>query len=152
MRDLAASLIETGLAAEESIVGCTPEEVAEFRRVRGVAELPAQYEDFLTVMGRQAGDLLRGTDFFYPVILEVGEWGQEVFDENNMDHVYAPGSLVLGTHQGYIVYWMEPGQPSGPVRRYMETEESTQSWPSLLEFLVAEQADHLELRVTWPGV
>jgi hypothetical protein len=140
MRDLAGSLIESGLATAESIVGCTPDELAEFRRVRGVAALPAQYGEFLTVMGREAGDLLRGTDFFYPVILEVGEWGQEVFDDNDMGHLFVPGSLVLGTHQGYIVFWLEPGQPSGPVHQYKEGDKSAQTWPSLLEFLVSEQA------------
>jgi hypothetical protein len=141
MRDLADSLIDQGLASKESIIGCTPDQVSEFRRARGIAVLPAQYEEFLTVMGREAGDLLRGTDFFYPTITEVGNWGQEILAENKVEHLFAPGSLVLGTHQGYIVYWMEPGEPSGPVRTYMEGKETvTQTWPSLLDFLVDEQA------------
>ena len=141
MRDLADSLIKLGLASKESIIGCTPDQVGEFRRIRGISALPVQYEEFLAVMGREAGDLLRGTDFFYPTILEVGKWGREVLEENNVEHLFLPDSLILGTHQGYIVYWIEPGEPSGPVRSYMEGEEAvTQTWPSLLDFLTYEQA------------
>jgi hypothetical protein len=141
MPDLANLLIDVGLASEKSIVGCTPDQIGELRRVRDIAALPAQYEEFLAVMGREAGTLLRGTDFFYPAILEVGKWGQEIVDENEVGHLFVPGSLVLGTHQGYIVYWMEPGEPFGQVCRYMEGEETVaQKWPSLLDFLVYEEA------------
>ncbi|GAB3447147.1 SMI1/KNR4 family protein [Actinophytocola sediminis] len=141
MRALADALVEVGLATEGSVLGCTPAQLSEFRQARGIAELPAQYAEFLTVMGREAGELLRGTDFFYPAILNVGEWGQEIVDENGIERLVAPGSLTLGTHQGYVLYWMEPGQPSGPVHRYVEGAEAiAQTWPSLLDFLVAEQA------------
>jgi hypothetical protein len=42
-----------------------------------------------------------------------------------------------GMHQGYELYWLTPGEPSGTV--YMYVEEETQprgTWPTLLDYLV----------------
>src|SRR5688572_12766779 len=118
MQEFADLLIQRGMANPETITGCTPEEIDEVRQDQGVEQLPAQYEDFLRVMGRQAGKLLVGTDFFYPQILELGQDGRELLAENDAEDLMAPDCLVIGMHQGYEMYWMEPGQPSGRVHWY----------------------------------
>ncbi|AXB45016.1 SMI1/KNR4 family protein [Amycolatopsis albispora] len=120
---------------------CTEEEVA---RVRGVGWLPQPYEDFLLRMGRRAGDLLRGTSVFYPGIVELADEMRDLVRENKVEHLIAPGSILLGMHQGYQLYWLEPG---GRVHLYEEMEtEVRESWPSLLAFLRAEAERHLELK------
>ncbi|SFP32526.1 hypothetical protein SAMN05421810_102264 [Amycolatopsis arida] len=139
--DVVEHLVSLGLAAREDLVPCSATEIEEIRAVQRVPALPGQYVDFLRTMGRSAGRFLRGSDFFYPQLVELVEEARDLLAENDVAHLMLPGSVVVGLHQGYQVYWMEPGEPSGRVHWYDEGEESvTRSWPSLVDFLVA-QAD-----------
>ena len=142
--ELAAHLVERGLATEKNLVPCTPEEVAQVRETQDVDRLPPLYEDFLMRMGRRAGGLLRGTSVFYPGIVKFAGEMRNLLRENKVEHLVVPGSILLGMHQGYELYWLEPG---GQVHRYIETETDVhESWPGLLTFLLDEIERHLELR------
>jgi hypothetical protein len=46
-------------------------------------------------MGRQAGRLLRGTDFFDPSVLGVPNDGRRLLDENHAGHLLPAGALVV---------------------------------------------------------
>lgn len=136
MSDLVERLISSGLATRETVVGCTPEEVAEIRADHGVDRLPEQYEEFLLLMGRGAGELLRGTDFFYPGIRGLDDDGRELLEENDAAHLLPEGAIVVGMHQGYELYWLAP---SGALSWYVEAEtEVSRTWPSLADFLAAQ--------------
>ncbi|MGC7097223.1 hypothetical protein ACPZ19_21325 [Amycolatopsis lurida] len=148
IEELAAHLVERGLATAETLEPCTPEEVAQVREAQGVEALPPVYEEFLLRMGRRAGDLLRGTSVFYPGIVELADEMRDLLRENKVEHLVVPGSILLGMHQGYQLYWLEPG---GQVHQYEEMEtEIMESWPSLLGFLSDETDRHLELRRRYP--
>ncbi|SDE01148.1 SMI1/KNR4 family protein [Actinokineospora iranica] len=132
MNDLAGLLVELGLACQDTIVGCTAAEIEQVRADQGGA-LPEQYEQFLAVMGRSAGELLRGTDFFYPSILGLPTDGRELLVENDATGLLGDGSTIIGMHQGYELYWLDS---AGTLFWYKEGNKTThRDWPSLLAFL-----------------
>ncbi|MCA1195765.1 hypothetical protein [Saccharopolyspora sp. 6V] len=136
MAELVADLVDRGLAARDTIEPCYRDEVEEIRAVKGAEHLPAQYEEFLLIMGRRAGELLRGSDFFYPSVVELDGEMRELLEECNASHLAPAGSIYIGMHQGGSLYWMAPGDPSGVVSEYIEFQEKpSRNWPSLLEFL-----------------
>jgi hypothetical protein len=141
---LADTLVEYGLATPDTIRPCTPAEVAEVGADHGVPKLPAQYDEFLRVMGRRAGDLLRGTDFFYPDILGLDQDGKDLLQENDASQLLPAGALVIGMHQGYELYWLSA---SGEVSWYKEGQEDVhRTWPTLLTFLASQAEAQLEAR------
>ncbi|WP_147455056.1 SMI1/KNR4 family protein [Saccharothrix australiensis] len=138
MSSFVATLLDSGIATADTVRGCTPAEVAEVRADQRVEWLPAQYEEFLLTAGRQAGDLLRGTDFFYPTVLGLADDGRELLDENDAADLLPEGAVVVGMHQGYELYWLAP---SGELSWYKEGATTVhRTWPSLLDFLV-DQAE-----------
>jgi hypothetical protein len=144
MAQFAGTLVKCGLASTDTIRPCTPAEVAEVTVDHGLTNLPAQYDEFLRIMGRQAGDLLRGTDFFYPGILGLDRAGRELLEENRASHLLPPDALVIGMHQGYQLYWMSP---SGEVSFYTEGQQDLVGrWPTLLACLVFYRDAYLEAR------
>lgn len=147
MQDLVEHLALTGMASDETVVPCTPDEVDEIRQAQGVEQLPEQYEQFLLTMGRRAGDLLRGTTFFYPGLVELAEEMPQLLEENDATGLAREGSVFVGMHQGYQLYWLEPGDPSGQLCWYEEGEDAIgQSWPSLLDFLVARAEEERRIK------
>jgi hypothetical protein len=141
---LADTLVAFGLASTDTILPCTPAEVAEVSVDHGLSGLPVQYDEFLRIMGRQAGDLLRGTDFFYPGILGLDGCGKELLEENDAVHLLPAGAIVIGMHQGYQLYWLSA---SGEVSWYTEGRRDIhRRWPTLLAFLTSQADAHLEAR------
>jgi hypothetical protein len=80
---------------------------------------------------------------------------RELVVENNVEHLVRPGSVFVGMHQGYQLYWLEPGDPSGLLYWYQEGEqEPCRTWPTLLDFLVhrlEEQRQIMDRYNLWPG-
>ena len=146
MAGLVEYLFSIGLATPDTIRPCGPEEVDEIRRVQGVP-LPAQYEDFLLTMGRRGGDLLRGTDFFYPGVIKYFDEVREFIDETGISHLIRPNSVLVGMHQGAELYWLEQGDPSGPLYWYQEGAEAPREvWPTLLDGLVWNAQNQVRIR------
>ena len=120
-----------------SVIGIKLDQIRQIQNAWGVSELPAAYGEFLTQMGAGAGRLLRGTDAFYPVILEMQESAKEFFEEN-AGRLSAPnGALVFAMHQGYIVYWMSDiSRPDPEVVLCTEGQSApSRVWPSFTAFL-----------------
>jgi len=148
LKEFGDYLIHIGFATSGTLIPCDTEEVDEIRVSLGVNKLPEQYESFLKIMGRQAGTLLPGTDFFFPSIVELMDEARELLVLNNGNPLMRPGSLIIGMHGGYQLYWLEPGEPSGAVCFYSEVGNTVkQNFPSLLDFLVYEAERELELRL-----
>lgn len=141
---LADRLVEYGLASPDTIRPATVAEVAEVTADHGVPKLPAQYDEFLRVMGRQAGDLLRGTDFFYPAVLGLDGDGKDLLAENDASHLMPAGALVIGMHQGYELYWLSA---AGEVSWYKEGDQNVhRTWPTLLTFLSSQAEAQVQAR------
>ncbi|WAL63062.1 hypothetical protein ORV05_18660 [Amycolatopsis cynarae] len=149
MEELAARLVSLGWATRKTLVGCSPEEVDEVRRVQQVERLPSQYEQFLLTMGKRAGVFLRGSSFFYREIVEIADEVSDFLEESNVTHLMSPGSVFVGMHQGYELYWLEPGQPSGRLNFHLEGEEVIRrSWPTLLDFLAGKVEEEKQI-IEW---
>jgi hypothetical protein len=118
---LAESLIELKMAEPEEIRGCADGEV---ERISATApfSLPADYVDFLRVMGRGAGRLFEGSWFFYPGMLEAPEAAQEIAAEPG-ESLTLDGRFFCGHHQGYQVYFFEEYLPA--VYYYYERHSET---------------------------
>jgi hypothetical protein len=146
IEELVEYLISIGLATPDTIQPCSPPDVEEIRRVQGV-NLPTQYEQFLRTMGRRAGDLLRGTDFFYPGVIRYFDEVREFIVENGITHLVRPDAVLVGMHQGAELYWLDQGDPSGPMHWYQEGAEAPKmSWPTLLDGLIWNAKDQVRLK------
>jgi hypothetical protein len=147
MRTFAQLLVETGLATPDQIRGCMEDEVLEIEEKFGV-ELPRSYRDFLLVMGKGAGSLFVGTDFFYPRLLEVREGADELLLETKSSFQIPDNSFVFSLHQGYVFdeyFLLTSDDP--PVFLFMELDtNATLLVESFTEFLLQTVNDYLHTK------
>lgn len=122
-----------------AVVGLSAGEVDEVRARQGVVKLPETYHRFLTVMGRRAGQMLAGTDIFYPEMLDLKDFLE---DFPVVQALVSSGgeSLVFGMHQGYQVYVAaDVASADPPVLMYQEGDSGpVLEWESFTGFLRAE--------------
>ncbi|MBW8482282.1 SMI1/KNR4 family protein [Actinomadura parmotrematis] len=129
---------------DAEVVGIGEHEVLEVMRDQDLDRIPGSYHDFLLLMGRGAGGLLRGTDAFYPQIIGLKEDSLEIARGGSGVSIPA-NALVFAMHQGYQVYWMVDLVKENPrVYMYQEGDTSiTREWPSFVDLLMDE------LRLLW---
>ncbi|WP_326551638.1 SMI1/KNR4 family protein [Micromonospora sp. NBC_01813] len=127
----------------DGVLGITKEQISEIQEAWGVSRLPLVYVEFLSRMGACAGRVLRGTDAFFPVILQMKEWADEFFDENSGIISLPDGAVVFAMHQGYLAYWMSGASSSDPeVVLCAEADPSPlRVWPSFTAFLDSHYVD-----------
>ena len=144
--ELAAEIVASGLATASQMAGCSPGEVAEIERKFPV-KLPEVYRDWLLAMGRGAGDYLKGSDAFYPEILVIREWADELLAEDGRPIVLPSDAFVFLMHQGYqfLYFRTAEGVPDPPVLYYF-TGAHKDGWESLTSYYFQVLQDHLQLR------
>ena len=58
-----------------------------------------------------------------------------------------PNSVLVGMHQGAELYWLEQGDPSGPLYWYQEGADAPREvWPTLLDGLVWNAQNQVRIR------
>jgi hypothetical protein len=124
--EFARALVEMGVAADDELEGCTEEEMAAVLENGGGFPLPGHYLAFLRRLGRQAGRLLRGTDFYYPEPLEANAYAKEFVEGDS--NLRITGRFFFATHQGYQLYFFDETEPE---KVYLHTEGTPE--PQLLE-------------------
>jgi hypothetical protein len=131
---VAEELIQLGIATQNKIVGCSLEEIDEIKRRQDVTLLPQFYEDYLLILGKQAGNLDIGSDCFYPRLLVLKEWANELLEENNAHFKLPPDAFVIMMHQGYqFLYFLTQRQiDDPPVLYYTEDPEYVEDLPHKL--------------------
>ncbi|MFD4444880.1 SMI1/KNR4 family protein [Nocardia sp. NPDC058519] len=124
-------LIESGFATSDSIIGCDSAEIAQVYSVTPEGfPIPDEYQAFLEYMGKKAGTLFRGTDLFFPRMLDAIEAAEDVFGKE----LALEGKFFFGHHQGYKVYFFKRG--SGAVYAYQEgSSEDQKLADGFIEFL-----------------
>jgi hypothetical protein len=117
--------------------GCSAEEIEELRTRQGVPSIPDEYLRYLRRIGRGAGHFQRGTDAYYPGVLELKDAARELLEENNSQLVLGPNSLVFEMHQGYEFAWFPDVENRQPVvNQYSEARgDDITEWPSLAAYL-----------------
>jgi hypothetical protein len=127
IEEFAHALVHLKIADETQLAGCSEEEMAAVLERAGGFPLSAHYVAFLKRLGRQAGRLLRGTDFYYPEPLEANDYAVE-FAAGDDPGLRVEGRFFFATHQGYQLYFFEE---SSPEKVFMYTEKGPE--PQLLE-------------------
>lgn len=127
----------------DSVAGLTDAEIDQLCESWGVRRVPERYREFLSLMGRGAGGILRGTDAFFPAILDMRRAADDFFSDNSEGIDLPGGAVVFAMHQGYQVYWMEAmSLEDPPVSFYMEGEAAPMGhWRSFTDFLNSEYAN-----------
>lgn len=70
MESFGQDLIVSGFATNDSIIGCGADEITQSRSgAPGNCRIRGDYYPFLGYMGKEAGTLVRGTDLFFPQML-----------------------------------------------------------------------------------
>ena len=125
------------LSGEVNISGASDQEIEELLSVWQVRALPRAYVDFLKLMGRGAGSLLKGTDAFLPRIKQMPSFVAEFRSENDEFWRLPQESIVFAMHQGYQVYYLEASSVDDPpVALYVEGDsEPIRRWESFTSFL-----------------
>lgn len=147
---------EVGLAAERPLQGLEETEIREVARRQGVAELPAVYVQFLSRLGRSAGDFLRGSDFLYPDLLPLKDYARQLLEEDEAGFGLGPQHFVFLMHQGYqFLYFDATESDDPPVYLYLEGEgepsQVADSFSAWLETAVEEEIEEWSHARNRPG-
>jgi hypothetical protein len=148
--EIVRRLIERGIAAPDTIVGCKPEEVNHIELDQSTV-LPLAYREFLLTMGRGAGVLFIGSDVFYPRIIGLKADAAALLIEASDDWSLPQDSCVFFMHQGYQFYYMLSSEGDDPpVYYYFEGrgQPGASAYDSFLEWLwVSQQSTPASLNV-----
>lgn len=106
MESFSRELVESGFATSDTIIGCDADEIAQVLSMApGGFAVPGEYRAFLECMGRAAGSLFRGTDLFFPRMLDSRLAAVDVSGAG----LSLEDRFFFGHHQGYKVYFFEIG-------------------------------------------
>jgi hypothetical protein len=143
VKKLFDALVQQGAILETSLVGCTDAEIATIEQHFGCI-LPAAYRDFLSLAGKSAGKLFRGTDIFFPRVLALRAEACELMNELNLADLLPVDAKIFCMHQGYEINYFLPISNDPPVCQFFEGQSSTtQPWKSFSEFLKNSIENHL---------
>lgn len=127
IEEFVRELVGSGLAAADEIKGCSEAEIRSLQAAVGL-KLPQFYCDFMRRMGKRAGSLLLGTDFFWGRIRELRGFADEILIESQADFSLPKDAHVFLMHQGYVFeYFITDGVTDDPpVFQYIENQKHPQ--------------------------
>ena len=146
-RTLISAIVDAGLCQRHEAQGFSPDEIAQIQNELGLI-LPAQYKEFLSAIGRGAGQYFRGTDMFGSVIRELNQMAVDHLVENKEPFSLPRTLFVFSMHQGYQFDYFDTaeGIDDAPVYQYVEGRGAPLlTWKSLSEFLLASIHWHASL-------
>lgn len=146
-QDLISAIVSAGLCEQHEAQGFSPEEIAQIQKESGLV-LPTQYKEFLSAIGRGAGQYFRGTDMFGSVIPELNQMAVDLLVENKEPFSLPRTAFVFSMHQGYQFDYFDTaeGNEDPPVYQYVEGGGvPVRTWKSLGEFLLASIRWHTSL-------
>lgn len=111
--------------------------------------LPIVYKDFLMVMGKGAGNFMKGSSVFFNEILSLRSWSNEVLLENNMPQLNS-AVFVFWMHQGYQIAYFNLSEGSDPPVYFFSEGKPEKKFelkePSLTNFFYAQ------LKMSFPDI
>lgn len=110
----------------ERLVPCSEKDVRTIERKFKVS-LPPVYLRFLYMMGRSAGTYQRGSSCFYPELLELRDWAEELLLENNFKPL-PEDAFVFWMHQGYQFAFFRLSEGDDPPVYYYHEVESKEDF------------------------
>ncbi|WP_162958871.1 SMI1/KNR4 family protein [Nocardia yunnanensis] len=109
MDSLRHDLLASGIATSPSeIIGCSDSEIDQVVSTADGFPIPDAYIAFLKAFGRKAGNLFRGTDLFFPGLLDAKDSAVDIASGPD-ETLTLDNRFFFGHHQGYKVYFFEAG-------------------------------------------
>ncbi len=135
-------LISRGVATENTIRGCAPEEIERVEQDAG-SPLPLAYREFLARMGRGALRFYLGTDVFFPEVLGLTQAARELVAEEESRLQLPNDAIAFIMHQGYQFCFIRSSEGDDPpVYYYMELSgEFVRKADHFTEFLIDAACD-----------
>ena len=143
VNELQKLIMSTGLASYGDFVGCSPAEIREVETGSKVV-LPRFYAQFLETMGRGAGGFLKGSSVFYPELLRLRGYAEDLLREGGTAFQLGERDFVFYVHQGYqfAYFHADVGDDDPPVWCFEEGWETPKErWGSLSAFFLAVARD-----------
>lgn len=135
----------TASVMSSRLVGLSDAEIRKVAATQAAAVIPPAYREFLAVAGRGAGDLWRGSEAFYPDLLELRQAALALLEENSQPFDLPSGALVILMHQGYQFLYLLPGASDPAVWLYREPRKEPEriaaTFSSLLRGALSELAN-----------
>jgi hypothetical protein len=88
-------LVESGMEDDESLVGCSEENIQQIEQQFGL-KLPERYVEFLKVMGLETANFLAGLDFGFPKLLSLRDRAEKLLTR------CSPKTLLHASAFGFI--------------------------------------------------
>jgi hypothetical protein len=138
-------LTQSGLANEDSLHGCSEEEIRQLERIFQLS-LPTAYQHFLRRMGRSAGEFLVGTDFLDDRLPELRGAAERLLERSATDFRLSADHFVFAMHQGYqFLFFDSRASDDPPVFLYLEDEPAPeQVSDSFSSWLLSAMEDEVE--------
>lgn len=103
--------------------------------------LPEVYKQFLHLMGKGAGEYMKGSSVFYDHLFSLREWAKELLIENNMEPL-PETAFVFWMHQGYQAAYFNLNEGDDPPVYYFSEGQGNKSFQlkekSLTDFFLAQ--------------
>lgn len=94
------------------LVPCTEEELNSIK-LMCQESLPESYMDFMKIMGKGAGDFMKGSSVFYDELFDIREGAQDLLCENGLKTLTSD-CFVFWMHQGYQFAFFMLGDEEDP--------------------------------------
>jgi hypothetical protein len=137
-------LVFYNIASAYDFLGCTSDEIEALMQAQNVSRLPKYYLEFLTRMGKKAGNFWMGSHFFYPDLCDLKESAFELLAEDKKGFVLPDDAFINMMHQGYqfAYFHTETDDEDPPVFFYLENAgEAKRIANSVTEFLDGSAED-----------
>jgi SMI1-KNR4 cell-wall len=146
--DIAQRLRELSDLDDSAIEGAAATEIGELETYAG-GSLPDTYRRFLSVMGRSAGALLRGSDCLLTQRhgLRLRESAERIIHRSGAGFELPQDAFVFLVHHGYqfLYFHLQQGDDP-PVFRFSDADQTAnQIADSFSSFLLARLSEHEEL-------
>jgi hypothetical protein len=115
-------LIAARIATENSIRGCSEEEIEDIRSTLKLP-LPRTYVDFLRVAGKRAGAFMRDIDFLYPEVLTLRTHAEDILQNWEEGQLMLPANaFVFSMRRGeqFMFFEADGKRDDPPIWFYIE--------------------------------
>lgn len=131
--------LREGWLGSTELRGVSVEEIRDVLGEEVFALAPPSYVKFLQEAGLEAGGFLAGSDFLFPQLPLLQEYGEEVRREEPDAFVdVTEPILVIVSHQGYQFLFLQSASEESPVMRYLDSEGVTQLDVTFSQFFVMQ--------------
>jgi len=127
---LCRTSVADGIMDRVEISGFSLDEIAEVEDRMGL-KFPEMYREYLRVLGKNRGGLMKGTHLSpktVEVLLRWQPWAAQLMARSGAEDSLPPNAVVFADHQGYQFWYFvaDPSDEDPPVYYYLENNKHVQ--------------------------